>query len=291
MQRKGMRYYRFLSRSVNIVGSNKPEYFKISGTDSSLHVTVYARKDNGDTAFKFYDRNFVSNTTRELRLYGLNGNDIFEMDESANAKIKVRIIGGKGDDTFNIKGSTKNFLYDLSTEKNVVQKGSRTRKYFSPQVKVNEYDRVGFEYTQNRWPRLGLAYNQEDGFFLGTGYWRWTYGFRKEPYATDQRIGAIWAPAKGAFQIKYSGEFNHVYRDYDLILRSELVDPVLNNFFRIGNETKLLPDVPISFYYVRYRYLATDVLIRKKFTTSSVSISVQHSIITGINIRTTQTRY
>jgi hypothetical protein len=265
MQKQGMRYYRFLSRTVNVVGSNKPEYFRITGTDSGLHVSVYARNDKGDTAFRYYDRSFVSGTTNELLLYGLNGDDIFDMDESARSRIKVRIIGGKGNDTFNIRGSNKNFLYDLSTEKNYVQHSSRSRKYFSPQVQVNEYSRVGFEYTQNRWPRLGLAYNPEDGFFFGTGFWRRTFGFRKEPYATDQRISGIFAPAKGAYQIRYSGEFNHVFREYDLIVKAEIVDPVLNNFFGIGNETKLLPDVPISFYYVRYRYTATDLLIRKKY--------------------------
>jgi hypothetical protein len=265
MQKEGMRYYRFLSRSVNIVGSNKPEYFKISGSDSGLHVVVYARKENGDTSFRYFDRSFVSGTTRELHLYGLNGNDIFDLDESAASKIRVRIIGGKGNDTFNIKGNTKNFLYDLTTEKNLVHKGPRSRNYFSPQVGVNKYDRVGFEYTQWRWPRLGLAYNQEDGFFFGTGIWRRTFGFRKEPYATDQRFGAIWAPARGAYQIRYSGEFNHLIRNYDLVVRSEIVDPVLNNFFGIGNETKLLPDVPISFYFVRYRYIAADVLMRKSY--------------------------
>ncbi|HYJ37765.1 MAG TPA: BamA/TamA family outer membrane protein, partial [Chitinophagaceae bacterium] len=265
LQQEGMRYYRFLSRQVNIVGSNKPEYFKINGTDSGLHVTVYARNESGDTSFKYFDRSFISRTTKELHLYGLNGNDIFDLDESAHSKIKLRFIGGKGNDTFNIKGSNKNFLYDLSTEKNAVQKGSRTRMFFSPQVQANEYDRAGFEYTQNRWPRLNMAYNQEDGFFFGTGYWRRTFGFRKEPYATDQRISAIWAPVRGAYQIRYGGEFNHVLRNYDLIVRAELVDPVLNNFFGIGNQTELLPDVPINFYYVRYRYLATDLLVRKKY--------------------------
>lgn len=263
LQKQGMQYYRFLSRTVSIVGSNKPEYFKVSGTDSGLRVVVYARKEDGDTSFKFFDRNFVSHTTHELQLYGLNGNDIFEVDESAKAKIRLRIIGGKGNDTFNIRGSSKNFLYDQTDEKNFVRKGQRTRNYLSKKVQVNEYNRTGFEYTQNRWPRFNVAYNQEDGFFVGAGFWRRTFGFRKEPYATDQKLGALWAPARGAYQIKYAGEFNHVYREYDLAIRSELVDPVLNNFFGIGNQTKLLPNVPISFYYVRYRYLSTDILVRK----------------------------
>ena len=265
MQKQGMRYYRFLSRSVNIVGSNKGEYFKVSGTDSGLHVMVYARKESGDTSFKFYDRNFTHKVTRELRLYGLNGNDIFDVDESAKSKIKLRIIGGKGNDTFNIKGSARNFLYDQTTENNNVQKGRRTKMYFSPLVQANEYNRTGFEYTQNRWPRLAMAYNQEDGFFFGAGYWRRTFGFRREPYATDQRFYAIWAPARGAYQVRYTGEFNHVIRDYDLVVKSEIVDPVLNNFFGFGNKTELIPDVPLRFYYVRYRYVATDLLVRKKY--------------------------
>ena len=67
----GMRYYRFLSRKVNIIGSNQKEYFKVTGVGKQLRVTVYARKENNDTSFVMYDRIFNQHDTKDLRLYGL----------------------------------------------------------------------------------------------------------------------------------------------------------------------------------------------------------------------------
>ena len=78
-----MRYYHFLSRKVNIVGSNEKEYFKVTGIGKQLRVTVYARKNNNDTSFVMYDRIFDHHDTKDLRLYGLNGDDKFEIDSTA----------------------------------------------------------------------------------------------------------------------------------------------------------------------------------------------------------------
>ncbi|HKP31105.1 MAG TPA: BamA/TamA family outer membrane protein, partial [Chitinophagaceae bacterium] len=271
LQRQGMRYYRFLSQHVNVVGSNKGEYFKVSGTDSGLHVSVYAR-DAQDSGFKLFDRSFVSHTTRELRLYGLNGNDIFDIDSSANSKIKIRVIGGKGNDTFQIKGGAVNYLYDLTTEQNYVEKGRRTKNYFSPKVEVNEYNRVEFKYPQNRFPRLQIGYNVEDGLFIGPGFWRQTHAFRKEPFATDQKFSALFAINRGSYQLRYLGQFNHVVRDYDLVLFGQVVDPVLNNFFGLGNNTEKKDEVPIDFYRVRFRFAEGQILVRRKlFSVLSVS--------------------
>ena len=57
-----------------------------------------------DTAYRLYQRIFDRKDTKELRLYGLNGNDLFETDADVHSKIKLRIVGGRGNDTFNIKG-------------------------------------------------------------------------------------------------------------------------------------------------------------------------------------------
>ena len=89
---------------MNVVGSNQKEYFKVSNHGKGLQVRVYAREEGNDTSFMMYDRIFEPSNTHEIRLYGLNDDDLFEIDENAKSRIKFRIIGGKGNDTFNIKG-------------------------------------------------------------------------------------------------------------------------------------------------------------------------------------------
>ncbi len=264
LQKQGMRYYRFISKYVNIIGSNKPEYFKITGTDSGLLVRVYAMTEKSDTSFKMYERSFVSRITKELRLYGLNGNDVFDVDPSADGKMRLRIIGGKGNDSFSVKGSVANYIYDYTAEQNSLSAGRRTRNFFSPDVHVNDYERIEFKYKQSRFPKLNIGYNQEDGFFFGPGLWRRTYGFRKEPFATDQRLATFFAVNRGAYQINYSGVFNHVIRNKDLLINAQIVNPVLNNFYGLGNNTEQKKDVPIEFYRVRYRFMEADILVRKR---------------------------
>ena len=150
---EGIRFYKFLSREVNVVGSNQQEYFKISDHPNGIQVRVYAREAGNDTSFIMYDRVFRAPVTREIRLYGLNDDDLFEIDENARSRIKLRIIGGKGNDTFNIKGHVENLLYDMNVEGNYIKQMSATKIRFSRDPNVNTYNILGYKYNTLEFPR------------------------------------------------------------------------------------------------------------------------------------------
>lgn len=259
-----MKYYRFISKRVNVVGSNQKEYFTVTGVGKKLHVKVYARKNNGDTSFVMYDRTFDPHVTKDIRLYGLNDDDKFEIDPTARSPIRVSVIGGKGNDTFNIHGHVINYLYDLTTEKNLIQHRSRTRDLTSKEPPVNYYNILGFNYNINRFPKLNIGYNVEDGLFAGLGFSRRTFGFRNLPYATDQRLTTLYALGKGAYRVGYSGEFNHFFRNNDIMVNIDYVNPTLNNFFGLGNKTRIDPQHDLKFYRTRYNYVQTEVLFRRR---------------------------
>jgi hypothetical protein len=265
LSQAGIQYYRFLSRYVNVIGSNKKEYFKVSQKDNGLEVKVYAREKNNDTSFVMYDRVFDPRVTKELRLYGLNDDDIFVIDPNTHSRIKIRIIGGKGNDTFNVQGSVKNFLYDIKNEKNYIIHSSHSRNLLSNEPPVNYYNILGFNYNINRFPRMIFGFNPEDRLFLGVGFWRRTYGFRNVPYASDQKFAAIYAVNKGAYQIKYNGEFNHFWRNNDMILQGIYENPSLNNFFGLGNNSVRNKSLPLSYYRTRYKYVEAEALLRRRY--------------------------
>lgn len=262
--KNALKYYAFLSKEVSVIGSNKSEYFHIKDDPKGLQLTVYKKTKNYDSTSIMYSRVFDSKVTKELRLYGLNGDDKFEIDSNVSSKIKLRIIGGKGNDTFDLKGDIRNYLYDLSIEKNAAIHASKTKKEFSTDPLINEYKNTGFQYAKNTFPQINLGFNVEDKFLVGIGFSRRTYGFRKEPYATDQRLVTLYAPHEGAYKARYNGIFNNVFFKNDLVIHSELVNPTLNNFFGFGNESVYDKDKPRSFYRVRYKFWETDVLIRKR---------------------------
>jgi hypothetical protein len=257
-------YYKFISKTVTVAGSSKAEYFHIKNYKDGLQLTVYKKLDNTDSASVMFTRIFKDNETKEIRMYGLNGNDKFEIDADVHSKIKLRIIGGKGNDTFDLKGNIRNRVYDLTTEKNYGINLRRTKSEFSSDPSVNTYKGSDFHYTRQRFPQIDAGFNAEDRLLLGVGYALRTFGFRKEPYSTDQRLVTLIAPHEGAYRLKYDGVFNQIIFKNDLVIHSEFVNPTLNNFFGFGNETTYDKNKPLSFYRVRFKFFETDVLIRKR---------------------------
>lgn len=263
--KKAMIYYGRLADAVNIIGSNKSEYFRVNNSEKGLRVTVFARKNNNDTSYKMYERSFVAGETDEIRLYGLNGNDIFEIDKNVSSRIKFRIIGGKGNDTFNIKGNVRNFLYDMIDSGNVIKSHNRSKIRLSRDPDVNQFSWVNTQYTQIRFPRIVAGFNTDDGVLLGSGFWRRTFGFRKEPFASDNRLSAMYASQGGAYQVRYHGEIIDLFGNADLVLNSELVNPTLNNFFGLGNNTVINKSRSVEFYRTRFNHFSVQAFYRKRY--------------------------
>jgi hypothetical protein len=265
LSKKAMDYYDFISKKVNVVGSNNKEYFRVSNTGDGLRVRVYARERGNDTSFIMYDRVFNPSVTKEIRLLGLNDNDLFEVDSTASSRIKLRIIGGQGEDTFDIKGNVENLLYDLKGKNaNLIKNDRRSKNRFSSNPPVNEHTITGFDYNTSRFPELMFSYNSDDGALTGLGFSKTTYGFRNLPYATYQKFAALYS-MRGAYQLYYRGEFNHITRSTDLLVQANFLDPALRNFFGLGNNTKIDATKNYDFYRNRYKSFELEALFRKRY--------------------------
>jgi len=264
-----MKYYKFISKKVNIVGSNQREFFKVSNHADGLQIRVYALSKNYDTNFIRYTRVFNPSVTKEIRLYGLNDDDIFFIDENASSRIKLRIIGGKGYDTFDIRGNVETLLYDLkandSTVSNFIKNSSRTKNRFSLDPPVDDRSIGGFNYNTTKLPRLHINYNSDDGLMIGAGISKRTYGFRNLPYATDQRLTVLYALNRKAYQFNYRGEFNHITRKTDLLLQGNFSNPALRNFTGLGNNTRIDKSRNFNYYITRYQSLELEALLRKRY--------------------------
>jgi DNA repair exonuclease SbcCD nuclease subunit len=263
LEKKSLMYYDFLAKQVNVLGSNKTEYFKIFNEGKNIRVQVLAREGK-DTNFIMYDRLFDPAKTKEIRLYGFRGNDKFDITANAPKKTFIRIIGGKGDDTFHIKGDIRNYVYDLSSEKNFLEKGSNTKPRLSSNTNVNNYDFDEYQFDIFHFPRINIGWNADDGFMVGFGLWYRRHAWRKSPYSSEQRFSALWATSHRAFQFRYRGLFVDVFPKTDIVINAELMNPALNNFFGFGNNTTINNDSAIKYYRARFKNVAADFLFRKK---------------------------
>ncbi len=259
-----MKYYNFLARGVTVTGSNEAEYYHLQNDNGRVKLSVYDKGKDGDTSDIVYQRSFTRKETKELVIYGLNGNDKFVVDDDISSRIKVRIVGGKGNDTFDLKGNIKKTLYDLSTEKNVLLNTKKTEKNLSTNPQILDYRNIGFQYDRFIIPQINLGFNAEDRLLIGLGFTSRKFGFRKEPYKSLQKFTTLAAVNRGAFSAKYDGIFNNVIFKNDLVVNADIVTPTLTNFFGYGNQTTFDKNLPLKYYRTRYKYASANFSVRKR---------------------------
>ncbi|TPE40606.1 hypothetical protein [Pontibacter mangrovi] len=94
-------YYKALAQKVQVVGTDKHERFEVtSQPNGDVLVRMYKILKEGDVQQLLYERTVRASETGVLELYGLNGDDIFLFSGSAKPKLKIKVWGGAGEDTY-----------------------------------------------------------------------------------------------------------------------------------------------------------------------------------------------
>ena len=259
-------YYRFLSKSVDVTGTNERELFDVKRQENGdTQVAVFALSDKkGKIKEQLYFRDFKYGETKEIRLYGLKGKDLFKVAGTGKKGIKVRIIGGKGYDSVidrsHVSGlGKKTIVYDRKDKGNEIVKGRETRLHLSKNKSVNTYNRKQFKYNKTM-PILLVGYNIDDGIFLGGGTIISRYNFRD---STIHKIKGEIAFQTGAFGISYEGLFTSISQKFDLTLQANVSLPRnVGNFYGLGNETQKLTNDK-KYYNVRYKYAWLNPMLKQ----------------------------
>jgi hypothetical protein len=252
-----MDYYRFISKIVAVVGTNQREQFRISkADDGSVHVVINKIAKDSSISSKIYDRVFDPTVTHELRIFGLKDDDRFIV-EGPGSPIRIRLIGGSGNDQFINNGSGKKVLaYDASFEKNNFGGATSFKQIVKSNPQVNSYSRLNFKYNLFR-PGLAFEYNIDDGLFIGPKLEYTRQGFRKEPYGMRQYFEGSAALKTGSLHFRYDADYIKALGNADILIRSDFRAPVnVTNFFGLGNETKIdLENHKLSYYRARYNII------------------------------------
>ena len=235
-------YYELLARYVDLVGTNKHEKFEINRLDGGdTEIVIYKTSKEGEVRKELVRRTFKKGETKEVRLFGLDGNDRFEFSGETNQGILVRAIGGAGTDSFSdesrVRGSGKKaYFYDTLDHDEIV-KGPNSRILISENPAINAYEQKSFVHDANA-IQVFFGSNQDDGLFVGGGMKFIRHGFRKTPFKSTQRIVGNVAARTGAFNIVYGGQFTDIFGTADFLLDADYRSPNnIRNFYGLGNET------------------------------------------------------
>ncbi|WP_282125479.1 BamA/TamA family outer membrane protein [Marinifilum flexuosum] len=258
-------FYNYLAKQVDIVGTNGTEDFDAEwDEDGNLHVKVRRLSKKGNKKEKLYERKFLKEETKEVRIFGLGGKDEFDIDGKYSKGVKLRIVGGTGKDKFKIDSTRKSNVVVYDKSKTKVKGNGAFKNRLSKNKSVNVYDRKSFKYDIVS-PAANLNFVSDDGLILGAGFNIKKQSFRKEPYGLMHKFLVNYAFMYPSAQIKYSGEMIGVFKSLDLLAKIDYNTPNFQGYyFGLGNETEN-PDLDDK-EYNRIRMGRTELVLqlRKK---------------------------
>ncbi len=243
LDRFAAEYYATLAERVNVMGTNSDDVFLLEGrANGDLHVQVFDADGDGKKDELFYDRVFHPGETRSVNVYGLDGNDRFELT-GATSRIRVRLIGGTDGDTAIAEGRLAARVYDEKQGMEMEGNTSRLKNRLSDNhPELNTYDFEAY-YPSYTTPMPSLGFNVDDGFLFGGGVARTVMGWKPDPYAQRHNLVATYSTNE-FYQVRYNGEFNDLFRRRnDLTLEAHYYSPgYVANFFGLGNQGVGQPD-------------------------------------------------
>ena len=262
-------YYNFLAKEVEIVGSKKNELFEVERlNDNETIINLYKINKEGEKKNSpFYSRTFKTGETKEIRLYGLSGNDIYKINGKSNSGITIRIIGGDNKDSIIDNSNIKIHVYDDA--KNTFVKGARTRLH------LNDSTDHTFNYDTYRYDKKGIkplvGYTNEDPIFVGLGYGALHYKWRKFPFASKQAIGVKYSISQRAVSVFYQGIFPALIGKWDLLLNADYDAIRWLNFYGLGNKTStVIKDIP--FNRTRSKQILGSIGLERKFGKNTITL-------------------
>ncbi|HEX8278920.1 MAG TPA: BamA/TamA family outer membrane protein, partial [Segetibacter sp.] len=269
LEQEALKYYRFISKYVDIPASDKHELFDIENkSNGSVGVTIFKIKKDGTKDKEIFKRSFDPAVTKEIRLYGFDGRDIFSVSGTVKSPIKIRMIGGEDKDSFYVNSELHNksrlYVYDRSNEENILPERSEAKIRTSTDSSVNSFDKHQFKYDQFG-PIAFVQYNLDQGFQFRGGFIYEKHGFRKEPYVARHELFGNYSTGRKAFLFTYSGDLKKVFGKTDLLINVLSRGPHnVSNFYGVGNETEFVKTGTkgIEFYRNRYDYLNADVRLK-----------------------------
>jgi hypothetical protein len=230
-------YYDYLAKLQVITGTDKDDYIEITRLPEGKTSIKTYRIKNGEKGVLMVDRTFDAKETKEIWVYGLDDDDVFEVKGDGNNPIFIRIIGGQNNDTYRIANGRKVKVYDQKSKKNTVEeKGGATFRF------TDNYDYNTFDYKkQIQSVNLFLpvvAFNPDDGLKLGFSDLFTVNGFQRNPFSQQHRVAFGYYFATQGFDVNYEGEFANIFGNWNFLIGGYFQNANFSeNYFGTGNET------------------------------------------------------
>ena len=243
LQQYAIDYYNNLSQRFDLAGTHDRELFTVDRIDrKETKVEISKITKDGEVKAPYYSRVLNSKETRELRIYSLETSDkIIVKGKDDHNPMKIRVIDPEATDSVLFEGKDlqnevvihrgKKYEYDTTHQK----KYNFSLRPFISSSRYQVFDRNPLK----SFPRTGLK-------VIAT----FTYipkPWEKEEYETSHHLCFNYGILRNAFNFGYIGRWGRLFGTWDFVIKARMDAPAVENFFGVGNETKLI-NKTINFY-------------------------------------------
>jgi hypothetical protein len=240
------RFYELLAEEVELHATDRADTVEaVRQPDGSLDLV--ASSADGP----YFRRHFDPKETDEVRVFLKGGDDRAVTHGAGASDIKLRVVGGAGNDVLDDSDGGHSRFYDNAGE-NRIARGPHTRVSDRPyEHPVDRADNPLRDWGGSTgvvpWGTVGGGLGAVLGFELR----HTSYGFRKHPYASRHSLMVGYSTSLGDFGAEYAYEALRTDNRGRLGIEAKISKLELIHYHGFGNETEIIDNE--DFYEVRQR--------------------------------------
>lgn len=228
------RYYDVLQYNPVVIGTNSNDSIIINKYQSdSVRISIYDRQSN----VPVFIQNYSKKHSKEIWLYGLKGDDVYNVEESVKNKLPVFLISGEGMNHYYAEPNHKVRIYGYNSEKTELDTLRNAKVILTDSEDIHTYN-----YDKTRYMDVSLSpwgvYDSDWGLTLGSFLTFTQYGIKRSPFSYQHRIGYNYLRG-----FMYKGTFPSYDAKRNIYIDAFWGSPTnFSNFFGFGNDTNGFKD-------------------------------------------------
>lgn len=236
LQKYAAEYYDVLQAKVPLAGTADPDKFVITKNGRSVLVQQYKLGKKKDKNELVFEKKYEDSKTKELWIYGLEDDDVYDVVGTGRPRMNIRLIGGNNHDVYNVADGRKVKIYDFESQKNTYNAGNATKNI------ADDYDINTYNYKHPKYNAFAgypnFDYNPDDGVIIGVLANYTVNNFIRDPFTQKHSLKANFYTATAGFNLIYKGIFKKAISGWDFNLDAAYTTPRFSqNFFGLSNES------------------------------------------------------
>ena len=225
-------YYHYFKKFETLIGTEDDDHFLITRKPKGLTQIQISDKEGKN----LFDNTYDIKNTRQIWIYGLDGDDEFKIVGDGDSYINLKIMGGEEHDIYDFENTHNAKLYDYKSKKNTV-KNSGSHKWLVDSYEINTYDPKKRVLNENT-ILPAIAFDPDAGFQAGVADTYTHYGLSRNPFTSKHTVTAKYFSATQGYSLEYYGEFANIFHNWNFGIDALYTSPNYNiNYFGSGNET------------------------------------------------------